>query len=174
MRTVKIEIGAMDMSARRGRTHRSGGAGLLALCCIAVAASSWAATTPIYKCLDKNLAIVYTDEPCKDGERLDLRPGEADAAAVARLERQRDALDQSAYQHAAEQRRAAMADEAAAQARYESGDEDQWYDNGTACVANYEVISYTAVHRDPMRHRKTRTQPMRQFAPRPPSLVVRD
>jgi hypothetical protein len=163
----------MGISARSGKTYRSAGAGLLALCCMAFAASGWAATTPIYKCLDKNLALVYTDEPCQDGERMDIRPGEADAAAVARLDRQRDALDQGARQYAADQRRAAMADEAAARARYESGDEAQWYDDGTACVADYGIISYSAVHHEPMRHRKSKAQPMRHIAPRP-SLVLRD
>src|SRR5262245_65807441 len=47
-----------------------------------------AASTPIYKCFDKHLALVYTDVPCKDGEQLDLRAGDADPAAVARLERE--------------------------------------------------------------------------------------
>jgi hypothetical protein len=50
-----------------------------------------AAKTPIYKCLDKNLGLLYTDEPCKDGEQLNIRAGDADSAAVARPERQRDA-----------------------------------------------------------------------------------
>jgi hypothetical protein len=164
----------MGISARSGKKYRSAGARLLALCCVAFAAGGWAATTPIYKCLDKNLALVYTDEPCKDGERLDIRPGEADAAAVARLERLRDALDQSVHQHAADQWRAVMVDEAAGQARYEQDDEARWYDDGTACVADYGIVSYTAVHRDPMRHRKTKAPPMRHIAPRPPSLVLRD
>jgi hypothetical protein len=66
-----------------------------------------AATTPIYKCFDKNLGLLYTDEPCKDGELLNLRAGDADPAAVARLERARDALDQSAAERIADNRRAA-------------------------------------------------------------------
>jgi hypothetical protein len=41
--------------------------------------------------LDKNLGVLYTDEPCKEGEQLNVRAGDADPAAVARLERQRDA-----------------------------------------------------------------------------------
>jgi hypothetical protein len=59
--------------------------------------ASWAAT-PIYKCFDRKFDVVYTDEPCKDGALLDVRAGDADPAAVARLERARDALDQSAAQ----------------------------------------------------------------------------
>lgn len=73
-----------------------------------VCASAFAATAPIYKCLDRNLGIVYTDLPCKGGELLDVRAGDADPAAVARLERERDALDRSAAQRIADERRAAL------------------------------------------------------------------
>ena len=67
-----------------------------------------AAETPIYKCVDKNLSVLYTDEPCKDGERMNIRPGDADPAAVARLERERDALARSSAQRIADDRRAAL------------------------------------------------------------------
>lgn len=80
-------------------------AGFLALCLVAPGGSSWAATAAIYKCLDRNLGLVYTDLPCKDGERLDIRPGDADPAAVGLLEREREELDQSISQRVAEQRR---------------------------------------------------------------------
>jgi hypothetical protein len=62
------------------------------------------ATTPIYKCFDKKFDVVYTDVPCKDGAPLDVRAGEADPVAVARLERARDALDQSAAQRISDMR----------------------------------------------------------------------
>jgi hypothetical protein len=65
------------------------------------------ATTPIYKCFDKKFDVVYTDVPCKDGAPLDVRAGEADPVAVARLERTRDALDQSAAQRISDMRWAA-------------------------------------------------------------------
>jgi hypothetical protein len=161
-------------AARRVKKYRSASAGFLALCGVALAASGWAATMPIYKCLDKNLTLVYTDEPCKDGERLDIRSGEADAAAVARLERQRDALDQSAHQRAVDQRHMAIADAAASRSGYDPGDEAQWYDDGSACVADYGIISYAPMHRDPMRHRKSKAQAVRHIAPRPPSTALRD
>jgi hypothetical protein len=67
--------------------------------------SSVAATTPIYKCVDAHLGLLYTDEPCKDGEAMNIRAGDADPAAVARLDRERDALDKSAAQRIAAQRR---------------------------------------------------------------------
>ena len=66
----------------------------------------WAASAPIYKCLDRNLGISYTDIPCKDGERLELRTGDADPAAIARLDREREALDRSIGQRIADERRA--------------------------------------------------------------------
>lgn len=68
--------------------------------------SNLAATTPIYKCLDKNLGLLYTDEPCNDGELLNIRAGDADPAAVARLEPARDALDQGVARRIADARSA--------------------------------------------------------------------
>jgi hypothetical protein len=86
----------------------------LALTVLALAGPAWAANTPIYKCLDNHLGIVYTDVPCKDGERLDIRAGDADPAAVARLDRALDRLDQSADQRMLDDRRAADARASAA------------------------------------------------------------
>jgi hypothetical protein len=68
--------------------------------------SAAAATSTIYKCFDRHLALVYTDIPCKDGEQLDVRPGDADPAAVARLERERDALAQSSARRISDMQRA--------------------------------------------------------------------
>jgi len=67
--------------------------------------SGLAATAPIYKCVDANLRVLYTDEPCKGGQQLNIRPGDADPAAVARLQLERDALRQSTAQRIADQRR---------------------------------------------------------------------
>jgi hypothetical protein len=68
---------------------------------------AFAGTTIIYKCLDGNLGVVYTDEPCKGGERMSIRAGDADPSAVARLEREREALDRSAAQRILDERRIA-------------------------------------------------------------------
>jgi len=76
---------------------------------IALIAPAWAVNAPIYKCFDNHLNVVYTDLPCKEGEVVDIRAGDADPAAVARLERERDRLDQSAAQRMADERRAALA-----------------------------------------------------------------
>ncbi len=71
-----------------------------------------AAGAPIYKCFDRNLGVLYTDVPCKDGEQVDIRAGDADPAAVARLQRERDAVAQSA------DRRIAMTERAAIERQY--------------------------------------------------------
>src|SRR5208282_4095178 len=94
--TPVFHIGANGMKSRIRSKASAAGAGCLALCLVVLGESSWAATAPIYKCLDRNLAPVYTDLACKNGERLDIRPGDADPAAVALLERERDELDRSA------------------------------------------------------------------------------
>ena len=67
-----------------------------------------ATALPIYKCTDRSLGIVYTDVPCKDGERLDVRAGDPDPVAIARLDREREALDRSVAQRIADERRATL------------------------------------------------------------------
>ena len=142
----------------------------LTCCLVVLTTGSWAATTPIYKCLDKNLGLLYTDQPCKEGEQLNTRPGAADPAAVARLERQRDALDQSASQRIADLRRPAAEAESAPRLRYELLDERGSYDYGPAYVSDYRIVSHRLMHRQAMGHRpKPR---MRHFAP-PPYFVPR-
>lgn len=66
-----------------------------------------AGTSTIYKCFDRNLGVLYTDQPCK-GEPLEIRAGDADPNAVAALEREREALSRSMAQRIADQRRAAL------------------------------------------------------------------
>src|ERR1700730_13099915 len=60
---------------------------------IVVPSSIAAANTPIYKCKDAHGGVPYTDTPCKGGERLNLKPGVADPAAILRLERAQGVLD---------------------------------------------------------------------------------
>ena len=66
-----------------------------------------AGTSTIYKCFDRNLGVLYTDQPCK-GEQLEVRAGDADPNAVAALERERDALSRSIAQRIADQRRTTL------------------------------------------------------------------
>jgi hypothetical protein len=129
-------------------------------------ASSSAATTPIYKCLDKNLGLLYTDQPCKDGELLDIRAGDADPAAVARLERARDALDQSAAQRIADERRAAAQRDLAA--AYAGGVEPSPYDYTANMPYDYGVgWGYPGFGR----HHPPRSRPHRPMEPRRLALV---
>jgi hypothetical protein len=90
---------------------------LIALAALLLIAPAHAANTAIYKCFDKHLALVYTDVPCKEGEQLDLRPGDADPAAVAGLERERERLSLSAAQRISDERRAALQRELADRSR---------------------------------------------------------
>ena len=114
-----------------GRALRALGLGF-GLALLAPIGSS-AATTPIYKCFDKNLGLLYTDEPCKDGELVTIRAGDADPAAVARLERARDALDQAAAQRLADLRRAPAQQDFAAW--YPSMDPRSAYDDVAASMS---------------------------------------
>jgi hypothetical protein len=145
---------------------------IVALSLVMLTGSSWAGTAPIYKCFDRNLGLLYTDLPCKDGEQLDIRPGEADLAAVARLERQLDALDQSASQRIAEQRRAATQEMGATRLRYEAVDQGGSYDQGPTYVSDYGIVSQSYMHHHPRRSREAKLR-VRHFAPPPPYIVPR-
>jgi hypothetical protein len=149
------------------------GVGCLACCLIMLTGSSWAATAPIYKCLDRNLGIVYTDLPCKNGEQLDIRAGTADARAVARLEHERDALDQSASERAADERRAVADNEPALRSGYEPEDDAPAYDGGSALTANYGMIPFPPRRHHPMRLRNAKLQVQLDVAPRPLYRVPR-
>jgi hypothetical protein len=62
-----------------------------------------AANTEIYKCKDVHGGLLYTDTPCQGGERLNLKPGVADPAAIQRLERAQAALDELAAKRRADE-----------------------------------------------------------------------
>jgi hypothetical protein len=149
---------------------------VLGIVVLAVAPAS-AANTAIYKCLDNHLGLVYTDLPCKDGEQLDIRAGEADPAAVARLERVRDQLDQSAAQRIVDERRAAERIALANRLRREAEEER----SAAETIATYPPFDYgygyapflpvTRMH--PPRARAHRFREPLRFAPRPPYFVPR-
>jgi hypothetical protein len=133
-------------------------------------APAWGANAPIYKCFDSHLSLVYTDIPCKDGEQLDIRAGDADPAAVARLERTRDQLDQSAAQRMLDERRAAERHAAlpVASQQYPSEAQNEYE------PLDYGYWTYPAAVRPP--HRHLRPRPLHQgqgVAPRPPYVVPR-
>jgi hypothetical protein len=143
----------------------------LGIVVLAVAPAS-AADTAIYKCLDNHLGLVYTDLPCKDGEKLDIRAGDADPAAVARLERVRDQLDQSAAQRIVDERRAAERSALANRLRREAEEER----NAAETMAAYAPFDYgygyvpflPVTHAHPPRARAHKLLEPPRFAPQPP------
>ncbi len=146
----------------------------VAVLALSVSAAGRATGTVVYRCLDAHLGVVYTDVPCKDGAPLDVHSGEVDAAAVAKLERARDALDQSAAQRISDERRLAGQKELlAAQSPREAGD---GY-NGQGMVADgaytYPIAGFAPVRPHPPRHRAMRPSTPRGGAPSPPYIVPR-
>jgi len=140
---------------------------------VAGASSAQGASVPIYKCLDRNLGIVYTDLPCKDGEKLDLRPGDADPAAVARLERDRDELNVAAAQRIADERRAALQRDLAYFGQPPITGEPSAPESYMDYGYGYPLLAYPTAfrHRPPHAHPPAAAQP--RFAPNPPFVVPR-
>jgi hypothetical protein len=123
--------------------------------------------------------VIYTDQPCKGGEKLDIRAGDADPAAVAQLQRARDQLDWSAAVRIAEERRWAAQRDLAALARRERGEDRgaAYEPDDSASPYDYALLWYPAFV--PMRPahlprpHPPRTAAPRSFAPNPPYLVPR-
>jgi hypothetical protein len=78
----------------------------IAICAVVTGAATPAmsAVTTVYKCFDRSLNVVYTDQPCR-GEQLDIEAGRADPAALAELQREREALSRAVAQRIADNRR---------------------------------------------------------------------
>lgn len=140
-----------------------------------------AATAPIYKCLDSNLALIYTDQPCKGGARLEVQAGDADPAAVARLQVARDQLDRSAAARIVEERRATAQRDFAALALRQR-DQDRGAADASdysAALSPYDYASLWYPGFRPMhppyrpRPHPPRTAAPRGFAPSPPFVVPR-
>jgi hypothetical protein len=133
-----------------------------------------AGTTTIYKCLDSNLGLTYTDEPCKDGEALNIRAGDADPSAVARLERERDALAQSAAQRIADERYIAAQRDLAAWFSYPDGGGLSGGNDYAGDFAPYDYAwmwwypAFAHAHRP--RAPIPRATAPRRFIPNPPPL----
>jgi hypothetical protein len=139
-----------------------------------------AATAPIYKCVGKDLGLIYTDQPCKGGEQIDIHPGDVDPAAVARLQGARDMLDRGATARLAEEQRAAAQKELAAMARRQR-DEDRSAADAeySAAVSPYDqYLSWypgtgqMRPHHPPHKPPPPSAAPHR-FAPKPPFVVRR-
>jgi hypothetical protein len=156
---------------------RAAACALTALSSVVLAvAPANAADTAIYRCLDNHLGLVYTDLPCKDGEKLDIRAGDADPAAVARLERLRDQLDQSTAQRIVDERRAA--ERSALANRLREAEEERSVAEPAAAYAPFDYgYAYVPFLPDarthPPRARTHKSFEPRRFAPRPPYFVPR-
>lgn len=139
-----------------------------------------AATVPIYKCFGKDLGLIYTDQPCKGGELLDIHPGDVDPAAVARLQGARDMLDRSAEARIAEERRAAAQKDLAAIARGQREEDRSAADaDYSAALSPYDqYLSWypgTGQMRPthPPHQHPPRSVAPHSFAPNPPYIVPR-
>jgi hypothetical protein len=142
--------------------------------------AAYAATAPIYKCVSKDLGLVYTDQPCKGGEQLDIHPGDVDPAAVARLQGARDMLNRGAAARLAEEQRAAAQKELEAMARRQRDEDRSAVDaDYTASVSPYDqYLSWypgtgqMRPHHPPHKPPPPSAAPHR-FAPNPPFVVPR-
>jgi hypothetical protein len=157
--------------SQRGFTRASAPAAFGVLGAL-VAATTFAANTTVYRCLDAHLGVVYTDVPCKEGSPLELRAGDADPAALARLERIRDALDQAAVQRIEDRRLAAQRIVPAPMAP-EPEDTSGYGPYYTYPVGGYGYSPQRHPHRDRDRDRLERRFASRGSAPPPPYIVPR-
>src|SRR5215203_1204502 len=76
----------------------------LAALLLVIATAASAAVTTVFKCFDRNLNVVYTDQPCR-GEQLDIEAGRVDQNAIAEPPRDREALSRAVAQRIADNRR---------------------------------------------------------------------
>jgi hypothetical protein len=146
-----------------------------AVLALSVSGAGRAASTVVYRCLDAHLGVVYTDVPCKDGAPLDVHTGEVDPAAVAKLERAREALDQSAAQRISDERRLAGQKELLAaqlpREAAESPNADGMYADGQYAYGLAGPVSARPHPR--ARHRAAQRDTPRGGAPNPPYIVPR-
>jgi hypothetical protein len=146
---------------------------LIALGTLGLAApSALATTTTIYKCLDRHLSVVYTDSPCKEGERMDIDAGDADPVAVSKLDHARDMLDRAAAERIADERHAALERDLAAMTRRQP-EEERGASDYAAPLASYDPVYslYPTLRQRSMRPRMARHAGLRRFTPNPPYHV---
>ena len=165
----------MDPNVRPGAITSVTRGACCALClAVLLVGECRADATPIYKCLDRNLGLLYTDQPCKEGEQLDLRAGDPDPAAIARLDRERDALDQSADRRIADNNRYAfLAAHDMGMAYMPPPDEGAPYDDGPAYGIGFGFVSNPFLPHRPRKPRPPKSHPVPPFAPHPPLAAPR-
>ena len=97
----------MQVTINAGRRGIGSCATMMVAGALVFAPGAFAATAPIYKCLDASLGLIYTDQQCKGGQQIDIHPGDADPAAATRLAKARDDIERRAAARLVEERRAA-------------------------------------------------------------------
>jgi uncharacterized protein DUF4124 len=133
----------MDMNAWRWRQPGNWSLALVALWLLGANGSALAATTTVYKCFDRNLNVLYSDEPCR-GEQMNVKTSDADPAALAELQRERDALARSTAQRIADSHRAALERASTPQFAYPAGDDLGTYGGGVYVPA-YAPYGYAGM-----------------------------
>ncbi len=168
----------MSASVDVGRWRTGSGAAMIVAGALAIAPGTVAATAPIYKCIDAHLALMYTDQPCADGEQIDIRPGNADPAAAARLAHARDEIERRATARIAEERRMAAQKELATLARRERQEDREPFATtddtaGRDALTWYPAYLPTFVPTRPSHHRPHRAATPRSISPHEPLFVPR-
>jgi hypothetical protein len=128
---------------RRGSIDRA----LLATC-VAVFATgnAFAASTTVFKCFDRALGVLYTDQPCK-GEQMNIQVTDANPAAIAELQRERDALARSTAQRIADSQRASLEKAYAVPYAYPPEQGVGAYTDGVGYPYGYGVAPYSTPKR---------------------------
>jgi hypothetical protein len=116
---------------------------LVAMCLAAASGNALSATTTVYKCFDRSLTVLYSDEPCS-GERMNVKTTDADPAALVELQHERDALARSTAQRIADSRRAAV-ERASAPFVYPAEEDLGAYGGGGAYYPAYAPYGYAGV-----------------------------
>ncbi len=97
----------MQVTINAGHRRIASRAAMMVAAALVFTPAVFATTTPIYKCLDASLGLVYTDQQCKGGQQVVIHPGDADPTASARLAKARDDIERRAAARFVEERRAA-------------------------------------------------------------------
>jgi hypothetical protein len=119
------------------------------------------------------LTVLYSDEPCP-GEQMNVKTNDADPAALAELQHERDALARSTAQRIADSRRAALERTLAVPSFYPAEVDAGVYTGGAA----YLPYGYVGVppSRPKRVHHAAATRSVKQVArsrvaPSPPHIV---
>ena len=115
------------------------------------------ADTQVYKCMQPNGTVLYTDHPCKGGTTVDIRLGPADPAALSRLAHAQAELDAAAAQRMAEEKITAARREELNRSQQELDEQGP-----TASPADYPIVDYAHGYGSSKGHAHRRRPPSKQ------------